>query len=62
MQSAENGEFDVGKYLTLAVRKLLDEHRACFPSLTYDALMAASGQLPLATQVPAASLSARARC
>jgi hypothetical protein len=48
----EYGEFDVGKYLTLAVRKLLDEHRDCCPCRTYDELMAAPSEQPLATQVP----------
>jgi len=60
-QSAENGEFDVGRYLTLAVRKLLEEHRECFPSLSYDELMAAPSEQPLMEQVLPILLSARAR-
>ena len=51
-ESDENGVFDVGKYLTLAVRKLLQKHNQCFPSLTFDALMAAPSEQQLATQVP----------
>ena len=58
---AENGEFDVGRYLTLAVRKLLEEHRECFHCLSYDELMAAPSEQPLMEQVLPILLSARAR-